>query len=337
METTHGTEAAANHSANRFSNKIPCACAICMHRKFCAAAERSRAARDVPALQLLPHQSARALVQRVDDGGETPAALAVVDGIAGDSTASAVCSPYASRSVVCPNALTKSSPSRSPNPVLMNARAKNVATTMSQMTSLVSAARPSWNVTRFAATVNVSAMNAHAPTGAGFATRPVTVLAKMAKSVHARGVSAWHGAREPHREADAHGEGHHAVVDVVRVDRARMNPRRLRRHAGGGGALLGRVVGVVARGERAKRVGSRGERVTAADARPPIAPSDASARVARRWRFGAKRTAATTRRGPTTRRLRASVDPSLGICSSRANPGDAEARVRIDASSSRTP
>ena len=33
-------------------------------------------------------------------------------------------------------------------------------------------------------------MNAHAPTGAGFATRPVTVLAKMAKSVHARGVSA---------------------------------------------------------------------------------------------------------------------------------------------------
>ena len=123
-------------------------------------------------------------------GTKTPAALAVVDGIAGDSAASAVCSPYASRSVVCPNALTKSSPSRSPNPVLMNARAKNVATTMSQMTSLVSAARPSWNVSVFVATVNVSAMNAHAPTGAGFATRPVTVLAKMAKSVHARGVSA---------------------------------------------------------------------------------------------------------------------------------------------------
>ena len=32
----------------------------------------------------------------------------VVDGIAGDSTASAVCSPYASRKVVCPNALTNS-------------------------------------------------------------------------------------------------------------------------------------------------------------------------------------------------------------------------------------
>ena len=143
METTHGTEAAANHSANRFSNKIPCACAICMHRKFCAAAERSRVEVTFPPCSCCPIKYARVRSSsELITGTKTPAALAVVDGIAGDSAASAVCSPYASRSVVCPNALTKSSPSRSPNPVLMNARAKNVATTMSQMTSLVSAARP---------------------------------------------------------------------------------------------------------------------------------------------------------------------------------------------------
>jgi hypothetical protein len=43
METMHGTDDATNHSRNKFSNTIPCACAICMHRKFCAAADRRSA------------------------------------------------------------------------------------------------------------------------------------------------------------------------------------------------------------------------------------------------------------------------------------------------------
>ena len=146
-------------------------------------------ARGVTTLQLLSHEvSARAGIEGADDGGED-SARAVVEGMPGESTASAVCKPYASFRVVEPNARTKRRPRRSPKPVLMKARAKKVATTMSQMTSLVSAARPCWNVSVRDATVTVSAMKAQAPTGAGLMTRPVTVEQKMAKRDHAWGVS----------------------------------------------------------------------------------------------------------------------------------------------------
>mmetsp|Transcript_35434 Transcript_35434/g.56982 ORF Transcript_35434/g.56982 Transcript_35434/m.56982 type:complete len:230 (+) Transcript_35434:1201-1890(+) len=129
-------------------------------------------------------------------GTNTPAARAVVDGIAGESTVSAACKPYAKDRVVLPNARTKSRPKRSPKPVLMKARAKNVATTMSQMTSLVSAPRPCWNVRVRVVTVKVSAMNAQAPTGAGLMTRPVTVDMKMARRDQAWGSrGAGHGTR----------------------------------------------------------------------------------------------------------------------------------------------
>ena len=90
----------------------------------------------------------------------------------GSVPTSAACKPYAKDRVVLPNARTKSRPKRSPKPVLMKARAKNVATTMSQMTSFVSAPRPCWNVRVRVVTVKVSAMNAQAPTGAGLMTRP---------------------------------------------------------------------------------------------------------------------------------------------------------------------
>mmetsp|Transcript_185 Transcript_185/g.791 ORF Transcript_185/g.791 Transcript_185/m.791 type:complete len:235 (-) Transcript_185:475-1179(-) len=174
---------------------MPMPVAICMHRKFCAAALTRRHEVTLPPcsccdIRYVLVRSSRELTI----GTNTPAALAVVLGIAGDRTASADCNPYASLSVSLPKARTNNSPSLSPKPVLMNALAKNDATTMSQMTWLVSDASPCSNVSVLVITVNVSDMKHHMPTGAGLTTRPATVVQKMASKRHASRVrSAGHG------------------------------------------------------------------------------------------------------------------------------------------------
>ena len=91
---------------------------------------------------------------------------------------------------------TKNVATRSPSPVCTNPLAKKNASTMSQMTSLVIAEKACWNVSVFVTTVVLSPMNAHAPTGSGVKTKPVMVLRKMARSVHACGATAvGHGSR----------------------------------------------------------------------------------------------------------------------------------------------
>ena len=190
-----GTDDAMSQSMNGFVNGIPMPMAICMHRKFCAAALTSRHDVTFPPcnccdIKYVLVRGSKLLTM----GTKTPAARAVVDGIAGDRNASAVCNPYASFSVLLPNALTNSSPSLSPNPVLMNALAKNDATTMSQMTWLVSDERPCSNVRVLVMTVNVSDMKHHMPTGAGLTTRPATVVQNIARSLQAsRDRSTGHG------------------------------------------------------------------------------------------------------------------------------------------------
>jgi hypothetical protein len=67
----------------------------------------------------------------------------------------------------------------------MNALAKKPVTTMSHTTSLVMALKPCVKVNVFVASATVSAPNAHAPTGIGFNTNPVTVLTKMLNKFHA--------------------------------------------------------------------------------------------------------------------------------------------------------
>jgi hypothetical protein len=90
-----------------------------MHRKFCAAAEMSNVDVALPPWSCCPMRYALVRLSReFTMGTNTPAARAVVDGIAGDKTVSAACKPYASDSVVLPKALTKSRPRRSPKPVL---------------------------------------------------------------------------------------------------------------------------------------------------------------------------------------------------------------------------
>ena len=85
-----GTNAASAHSLNGLTNGIPIPTAICMHKKFCAAPDIKNA--DVAPVPCNCCPTKYSWVLGSNDlmtGMNTPAALAVVDGIAGDNSASA--------------------------------------------------------------------------------------------------------------------------------------------------------------------------------------------------------------------------------------------------------
>mmetsp|Transcript_5329 Transcript_5329/g.18831 ORF Transcript_5329/g.18831 Transcript_5329/m.18831 type:complete len:243 (-) Transcript_5329:13-741(-) len=120
-------------------------------------------------------------------GRNTPPALAVDEGMAGEMMASAKVRPYARPMVLLPYSLTNRVATLSPRPVWMNPLAKKKEITINQMTSFENAPNASAKLRVRVATATVSPANAQAPTGRGPSTRPVTVERKMDSSFHALG------------------------------------------------------------------------------------------------------------------------------------------------------
>ena len=87
---------------------------------------------------------------------------------------------------------------------------------MSQMTHVRERGEALLNVSVRVVTAKVSAKNAHAPTGRGFATSPVTVDAKMANSDHARGQRLGDGDEVAHAEAHENRDEEAREVHVRR-------------------------------------------------------------------------------------------------------------------------
>mmetsp|Transcript_35697 Transcript_35697/g.43048 ORF Transcript_35697/g.43048 Transcript_35697/m.43048 type:complete len:252 (+) Transcript_35697:1462-2217(+) len=181
MARRHGTEAAINHWLKGLVKTTPSSSASLIHKKFCAAAVRRIEDVLLPPWSCCAIKYERVLLSRLlMIGTNTPPARAVVEGIAGQIAISAAWRPYARERVFFPKSLTKKRARRSPKPVLTNARAKKVATTMSQITSLVRAAKAFPKLRVPVRIVKVTDRNAQAPTGRGLSTKPVTVLKKMA-------------------------------------------------------------------------------------------------------------------------------------------------------------
>ena len=206
---------------------------------------------------------------------------------------------------------------------LTNARAKKVATTMSQMTSFVSAERPCWNVSVRVVTAKVREERPRAH-GEGERTSPVTLDAQMANSDHfwcARPRS-WDGDEVAHAES----------MDTATISRAvhvRRGRGRQRRCSPGRSTMKpddARVLVVATRraeeerargrqvadarriggqpGARARRVQSRESATTNPTSRSPRrAPRDANLlQMARPARYG--RDAPSPRRDASTRTRR---------------------------------
>mmetsp|Transcript_2643 Transcript_2643/g.8445 ORF Transcript_2643/g.8445 Transcript_2643/m.8445 type:complete len:218 (-) Transcript_2643:1097-1750(-) len=90
MHINAGTNAATAHSLNGLTNGMPIPMAICMHKKFCAAPDIKNADVAPVPCNCCPIKNSCVLGSKdLMTGMNTPAALAVVDGIAGDNNASA--------------------------------------------------------------------------------------------------------------------------------------------------------------------------------------------------------------------------------------------------------
>jgi len=90
MHINAGTKAATAHSLNGLTNGIPIPTAICMHKKFCAAPDIKNAEVAPVPCNCCPTKYSCVLGSKdLMTGIKTPAALAVVEGIAGDNNASA--------------------------------------------------------------------------------------------------------------------------------------------------------------------------------------------------------------------------------------------------------
>ena len=90
MHINAGTNAATAHSLNGLTNGMPIPMAICMHKKFCAAPDIKNADVAPVPCNCCPTKNSCVLGSKdLMTGMNTPAALAVVDGIAGDNNASA--------------------------------------------------------------------------------------------------------------------------------------------------------------------------------------------------------------------------------------------------------
>ena len=191
-------------------------------------------------------------------GAKTPAARAVVEGMAGESTASAVCKPYASFRVVEPNARTKRRPRRSPKPVLMKARAKKVATTMSQMTSLVASGEALLERERAGRDGHGERHEGPGADGRGLDDEARDGGAEDGEEGPCLGGEhVGDGEEEAHGEADADGDRGVDVVHVVGVDGARGNAGVVVVARVGGEDDRGGGPGTSATLHRAASIGSR--------------------------------------------------------------------------------
>mmetsp|Transcript_45100 Transcript_45100/g.134648 ORF Transcript_45100/g.134648 Transcript_45100/m.134648 type:complete len:244 (-) Transcript_45100:312-1043(-) len=121
-----------------------------------------------------PHARHSALA----NGKKMPPARAATDGMAGESSASAMTSEYVRPSVVLPNALTMAYAMRLPRPDLMKPPARKYAIAMSHGISVANAEKASANVRTLVIIAAPSPRNATAPSGSGVVMIPTMVPVK---------------------------------------------------------------------------------------------------------------------------------------------------------------